>query len=83
MTFKPIKDIRLSSLLDFLIESHFSYGQEIAITHLLISCNILLSDLQMNCHSSSQLIEFEVNLGAVCHYCHGRGRTVQQATSAD
>lgn len=46
LTFKPIKDIRLNSLLDFLIERHFLYGQEIAITHLVIYCNILLSDLQ-------------------------------------
>lgn len=46
LTFKPIKGIRLNSLLDFLMERHFLYGQEIAITRLLIHCNILLLDLQ-------------------------------------
>lgn len=43
LTFKPIKGIRLNSLI---FNRHFLYGQEIAITHLLIYCNILLSDLQ-------------------------------------
>lgn len=46
LTFKPIKGIRPNPLLDFLMERHFLYGQEIAITCLLIYYNILLLDLQ-------------------------------------
>lgn len=46
LTFKPIKGIKLNSLLDFLIERHFLYGQEIAIICLLIYYSILLLDLE-------------------------------------